>query len=64
MNDPQPKTETFDIVIASKRTGEIYAVVAATVETKQGRALLENCEARIVPAGKYKPGDKIAREGK
>lgn len=56
------KTETFDVVICSKRTGEIFAVVAATLETKQGHALRKSCEARIVPAGKFKVGQMMKGE--
>ena len=61
MAEPE-NTQTFDVVICGKRSGEIVSVVAATVETKQGRALLEHYEARIVPAGKHKVGEKLARK--
>ena len=58
MNDETSKT--FDVVICSKRTGEIVSIVAATVEATPGRVFQENYEAHIVPAGnKYKVGDVL-----
>lgn len=56
----EEKTESFDVVICSKRTGLVIAIVAATLETQQGRALVEDCQARIVPsAAKCKVGDRL-----
>lgn len=57
------KSKTFDVVICSKQSGEVFAIVAATVETKQARALVENCEARLVTTGKYKVGDTLSAKG-
>lgn len=55
------EVKAFDIVIC--QGDEVRHLVRATVEVSkdQSQLLLEHCEARIVPAGKYKVGDKFPR---